>query len=105
MSSFIDRCLRGEALLEEIDDYVDAWHEGDSDKELHAYLGMTQKEYALWVSRPDVLPFIITARHSNRKLEEVLRQSQALPLAARSGSEGAMLELIEWLQREKLWED
>ena len=31
MSSFIEMCLSGDALPDDIDDFVDKWHESDSD--------------------------------------------------------------------------
>ena len=61
MSSFIDMCLSGEALLDDIDDFVDRWHDGDSALPIHEYLGMTRDEYLSWVRNPDVLPQIVGA--------------------------------------------
>ena len=59
-STFVDRCLAGEALLEEIDDYVDRWHaSGGSGQSLAAYLGFTPDEYALWVEQPQALNYVI----------------------------------------------
>jgi hypothetical protein len=38
---------------EQIDDAVDAWHEGAGlGMELHEYLGWTEEEYSAWVSDP-----------------------------------------------------
>jgi hypothetical protein len=63
-TGFIDRCIRGESLPEEIDDYVDMWHEGKAGRrlELHEFLGMTWDEYCLWAVKPSMLPAIISAR-------------------------------------------
>jgi hypothetical protein len=49
-NSFIDRCIRGESVPEEIDDCVDMWHEGKAGcrLELHEFLGMTWDEYCSW---------------------------------------------------------
>lgn len=44
MSNFIQNCLAGKSLLEDIDDYVDQWHESDSEIPLHVYLGMNHEE-------------------------------------------------------------
>jgi len=60
-TNFIALCLQGKTLPTEIDDYIDSWHENDSSKPLHDFLGMTWKEYSLWVSNPDFLSHIITA--------------------------------------------
>lgn len=61
-NDFVSRCLRGEALLEDIDDFVSAWHEGDSEVPLHEFLGMTHEEYSYWIVDANVLPNIILAR-------------------------------------------
>lgn len=61
MCNFIQDCLNGDALLEEIDDYIDKWHDGDSDLPLHIYLGMSRDEYGAWVEAPDCLARIVTA--------------------------------------------
>jgi hypothetical protein len=42
-SSFIEKCINGDASLDEIDDYIDVWHDSYSarDIELHQFLGLT----------------------------------------------------------------
>lgn len=67
--TFIDLCCKGEAMLGDIDDFVDAWHDGDSKESLAEYLGMTGSEYELWVESPQVLAAIIAARKSGRALK------------------------------------
>ena len=59
----MELCLSGEALPDEIDDFVDRWHESDSDLSIHEFLGMTREEYLSWVKEPNVLPRILDARH------------------------------------------
>lgn len=51
--NFIDLCLQGEIVdLNQIDDFIDAWHDGDSEQTLHEFLGLT-----LYVMHgPDVSP-------------------------------------------------
>ena len=63
MSNFMEMYLSGEALPDEIDDFVDSWHESDSDLSIHEFLGMTREEYLSWVKDPNVLPRILDARH------------------------------------------
>ena len=48
--TFITSCLNGEVLVEDIDDFVEAWHEGreGANQELHEYLGMSWEEYSIW---------------------------------------------------------
>jgi hypothetical protein len=103
MSNFIEKCLRGEVLLEEIDDFVDAWHEGKSRSPLHTFLGMTQSEYSLWVVDPGVLPFIVTAHKQNCNVSDLLNKVEALPMAARSNGPEKAKKLMNWLKHEGLW--
>lgn len=63
MSNFMEMYLSGEAVPDEIDDFVDRWHESDSDLSIHEFLGMTREEYLSWVKDPNVLPCILDARH------------------------------------------
>lgn len=60
--SFIDACLAGDCLTDEIDDFVDQWHEGDSQDSLSGFLGFTPEEYAVWIKRPDSLEWSFHAR-------------------------------------------
>jgi hypothetical protein len=103
MSNFIEDCIRGRALLDDIDDYVDQWHQHTSKLELNAYLGMSKAEYSLWVSEPEILPFIVTAHKENRDVSEIVDEISALPLAARSGGLAKAAELISWLKSQGLW--
>ena len=48
MSNFIEKCLNGEALLDDIDDFVDEWHESKGNIPLYEFLGMKKSEYSLW---------------------------------------------------------
>lgn len=66
MDTFIEKCLRGDESPEDIDDYVDQWHEGAFDQPLHTFLGMTPQEYSAWLTRPDTLSTILNARRSVR---------------------------------------
>lgn len=62
--SFVEQCINGNASLDEIDDYIDAWHDSDSDTEieLHEHLGMTWKEYSIWAIKPSSLAEIVNIR-------------------------------------------
>jgi hypothetical protein len=65
--SFIDLCLEGKALPDQVDDFVDAWHKAARDEPLHEYLGMKKSEYSLWLRDPDTLPYIVKARLARRQ--------------------------------------
>ncbi len=72
--SFIARCLQGELLTEEIDNWVEQWHHSDSELSLAEYLGMTVEEYNAWLLDDGILPFIIKARRDGLPLESVVEQ-------------------------------
>ena len=59
MSNFIEDCLSGKATPSDVDKYVAAWHDGDSVLELREYLGLTPKQYELWLNDSTILDFII----------------------------------------------
>ncbi|CDH45547.1 conserved hypothetical protein [Candidatus Contendobacter odensis Run_B_J11] len=104
MSNFILKCLSGDALLEDVDDYVERWHEGASTLSLCKYLGMSRSEYELWVIDPDVLPFVVEAHRTHRDVNEVIEEFNALPLAARAASPERARKLATWLKNAGLWE-
>jgi hypothetical protein len=104
MSNFIEQCLAGRVLPEDIDDFVDSWHDGDSELPLHQYLGMSESEYSLWVADPNVLPYIINAHHSGKDVSELLDEVDRLPLAARSDGPNKALKLMQWLKEVGKWE-
>ena len=104
MSSFVQKCIRGEALLEDIDDFVEAWHSNDSAVPLHKFLGMTKPEYSLWVADPGVLPFIITAHKLKRDVGDLLEGVGELSMAARADGPEKARKLLGWLKGEGLWQ-
>ncbi|SCK09010.1 hypothetical protein [Vogesella sp. LIG4] len=104
MSNFIELCLQGDRLPEEIDDYVDAWHDGESTAPLHVFLGMTRSEYNLWMMEPSTLPFILDAHRTGQNAVELIEQFNALPMAARAESSKKALALAHWLKEEGLWQ-
>ena len=76
-SSFIEKCINGDASLDEIDDYIDEWHDSDSDinLELHEFLGMTWEEYSLWAVKPSLLAEIL-----NHRKQDVSFKKLVLPI-------------------------
>lgn len=64
----------GQYHIEDIDDFIDEWHKGEGNEDLHEFLGMSWEEYALWVSNPYVLPDIIKARKENKRIQDVLQE-------------------------------
>ena len=99
-ATFVDLCIQGKVLSDEIDDFVESWHESDSGKTLHDFLGMTWKEYAAWVDSPWMLPYIIAAHRQSISLEAVLDQSEEMKLAARASDAERAWALIDWLREQ-----
>lgn len=63
--TFLDRVLAGVTSLDEIDDYVDRWHNSpDETRSLAEFLGFTTDEYTLWMKDAHSLHKIIKARTS-----------------------------------------
>jgi len=73
-NSFVKKCVNGNASLDEIDNYIDAWNDGDSDTEieLHEHLGMTWKEYSIWAIKPSFLVEIVNARKQETDAQKLL---------------------------------
>jgi len=100
-STFVQKCLAGEALLDDIDDYVHLWHEGagDPDASLADFLGFTDEEYKLWAEKPNSLPFILNAQKSGIRLSEAGDYAKTYRIAARYLSSEDAEELTQWLRQ------
>ncbi len=71
MKTFIELVLAGEVHREDIDDFIDHWHEGQAVCSLAEFLGMSDDEYALWVEQPATLDLIIQAHEVGMRLEKI----------------------------------
>jgi hypothetical protein len=105
MSNFIQDCANGDALLDDIDNYIDRWHESDSPLPLHTYLGMSKPEYSLWLTEPAALAFIIKAKREHRSVASIMDSLNELPIAARSTDPGKVIKVMKWLKDQGLWND
>ena len=86
--SYMDQCLAGDVLLEEIDGFVAKWHEDKNTQlSLREYLGFSLEEYKLWAEKPAALDLIIFARKNN------------LPLKKAIGAQAAAAKVITWLKK------
>jgi hypothetical protein len=63
---FFELYSRGKVQADEIDDYMDRWHDSADERAagltLHEYLGLTKAEYDRWVQAPGSLPEILRTR-------------------------------------------
>lgn len=99
--NFIDACINGDALYDEIDDYIDEWHDGDYDEKIYEFLGMTQTEYRLWVENSNILKYIIKSHKENKNIEDVLSNEYygEQKLVARTESSLEAKFIYKWLKR------
>ncbi len=100
MSNFVKDVINADALLEQIDDYIEQWHESDTDLSIHDYLGMTEEEYFLWVEADFYLKYIIEAHEKNKNINEVLKDEYTL--AARSATPEEAKTIYKWLKEKGL---
>jgi hypothetical protein len=100
-ATFVDRCLHGEATLDDIDDYIDIWSESGDPRELHEFLGLDWDEYALWVERPASLRYVLFSRRFGVPLEQALAEYplDREPVAARARSEAEARDVLAWLKK------
>ena len=96
-SKFVDLCLRGDASPDQIDDFVDLWHDGDSEGSLAEFLGLSDKEYALWVETPKSLATILDARQAAMLSPRAKAEAMTLRLSGRDHTEG-----VELLREDRL---
>ena len=61
-SPFFQLYLDGEVLADDIDDFIDQWHERPGRKKIFDFLGLTKEEYELWLRDPNALADIASAR-------------------------------------------
>ncbi|MGM0878883.1 MAG: hypothetical protein ACQEWV_30510 [Bacillota bacterium] len=99
---YMDACLQGEALLEDIDDFIDEWHESDSDEEVYEYLGMTFEEYSLWVENASLLKTIFYSREIGEPVLEVIKESDVQKLVARAATAEEATQVRVWLKKKGL---
>lgn len=81
--TFISKCLAGDANIEDVDAFVQAWHEGAGPGlELREFLGMSSEEYALWLEQPGALPAIVGAHRQGTSPRKVRKSQSASPVDA-----------------------
>jgi hypothetical protein len=103
MSNFVEKCLSREAVYDDIDDFIDQWHQAPQGQSIYDFLGMTRQEYALWVIEPSVLPTIISAHAHHKNLDEILEESKGDASGKSSSPVPQAKELVDWLKTSKFW--
>ena len=59
LKTFVSEVLHDNALLSDIDDWVENWHNNVKTSEIHEYLGMSIEECKIWMTNPDYIEQII----------------------------------------------
>lgn len=100
---FMSLVMQGYALPDEIDDFVDIWHEGDSEIPLHEFLGMTEQEYSLWIKDASFLNEIIAARHHGKSLDDAVNDNLRVRtrIAARTDEAWKIKILRDWIESQR----
>jgi len=102
LDTFFSLYDAGRVSAEQIDDFVDAWHEAGDDEQrpLAEYLGVTDKEYGILVITDRALPAILAARRANRPLREfVAPLFEALQAAGDPSDRPVLYALGGWLEK------
>lgn len=104
--SFVDAHLAGEALLDDIDDWVDDWHGTHSapdgrPRSLANYLGMAEDEYALWAELPESLRFLLAARQAQHPASESVELAGVAAAAARADNDAEATAVLHWLRHDE----
>lgn len=99
--NFIQDCINADALIEDIDDYIDIWHNDNSKDTIYDFLGMSQKEYRMWVEDDSILKYIIKAHFENKCIDYILCQeyNDNLKMVARAESPNEAKLIYKWLKR------
>lgn len=72
---FIEMVKSGKCSIDEIDDYIDKWHdEYQGNLKLHEYLGMTDEEYNQWLINPNSLKTMYDSNHVAKQLIKLAKQ-------------------------------
>jgi len=79
--SFFEMFTNGECKAEDIDTYIDKWHdEYNGTLKLYEYLGMTKRQYDDWLINPDSL-LSMKPSNDNNKSQTVCAAKQLIKLA------------------------
>ncbi|MGW6927376.1 hypothetical protein ACWGA9_39990 [Streptomyces sp. NPDC054950] len=100
--TFVSAALSGRASIDDLDDYIDDWHDEGSDLPLYEYLGMTRDEYRLCTERPEALRLVLAARKKGRPFTEEIKlaaSQSSYALAARAESAEQAKGVYDWLVR------
>ncbi|MCU0688535.1 MAG: hypothetical protein MUE97_02165 [Phycisphaerales bacterium] len=94
--NYVERCLSGDASLEDLDDAIQEWHEAETSLEIWDFLGMTKDEYARICEDRRMLRLVIRSRHLRVPMS---MKPLDLAVAARSADVSEREVIQTWLQK------
>lgn len=99
--NFLDACLAGDAIVSDVDDWVERWHSQGGAPDGHSqslgqFLGLDGDEYALWVERPESLRFVLAARKG--RSPNVAGVKELAAAAARATDDQEAVGVVAWLR-------
>jgi hypothetical protein len=101
-NDFMSLVMKGDEILDAIDDYVEAWHQSTSDIQLHEFLGMTTEEYDFYCENPTQLKLVVSSREDKIPLNQLVESvKDEYALSARGKLSGNKAKILEWLKRTK----
>lgn len=70
-NSFMSNLMHGQAIIEDVDNYVSYWHENKIEQPLELFLGFTVYEYETWLKKGNsVIKDILYCRKHNIAFEQ-----------------------------------
>ena len=101
---FLQLFRDGRVTAQQIDDFVEAWHDADDSEQrpLAEFLGMTEDEYTVWLASRKALPAIVAARQTGRPLFDLVAEHLAeLKRAARPEDASAIYVLSHLVEKRR----
>jgi hypothetical protein len=99
-ASFLELAIAGEVLLDEVDDFIDMWHDTPGGQELRDFLGMSREEYELYLNSADWLSWIVAARKSGMPIKSYMEEANRnTAMAARGMDATTAAKLVAWLEQ------
>src|SRR5215472_2960112 len=93
---FFHMYLKREVSADDIDDFIEIWHQKPGRKKIFEFLGMTKEEYFLWLCDPESLAEIARARTAGISLAGVVSSV----LAGIPTDSSRAKQLRRWLQEQ-----
>ncbi len=71
LNNFIDDCINANANVFDLDDYIEYWHNNETNNTLKDFLGLTDYEYEQWgKSNDSIFQDILSCRKNGIKFEK-----------------------------------